>query len=272
MGGLMVDTGPGAPRRPDDIRHTPVGGLPRATPREGTPVQPPGAPSHRAHQHAPSSSRPPPPKRRPASGERPRPPTPASPNQAASRRPSTYRSPAPHNLPTSRPHGPTANRRLATDQRRHTARRPVPDRRLAPIRQPVRPRRCLAVNRPVADRWVGKVWWSVRGWGVHGRGGVQPGSAEWAGVPEAQDAYSERAERRFSTGPMGVRETSGVQVRLGAREQEQEQERERRARRRAGRRSGLVAAGVLVLAGLVTVGLLLTPGSGDDDGGTGAVQ
>ncbi|NVI91705.1 hypothetical protein [Actinomadura sp. BRA 177] len=71
---------------------------------------------------------------------------------------------------------------------------------------------------------------------------------------------------------MGVRETSGVQVRLGAREQEQEQERERRARRRAGRRSGLVAAGVLVLAGLVTVGLLLTPGSGDDDGGTGAVQ
>ena len=45
----MVDTGPGAPRRPDDIRHTPPGGFPRATPREGTPVQPadarpPGAP------------------------------------------------------------------------------------------------------------------------------------------------------------------------------------------------------------------------------------
>ncbi|WP_210748739.1 hypothetical protein, partial [Actinomadura latina] len=98
-------------------------------------------------------------------------------------------------------------------------------------------------------------------------GGGEPGGAEWAGVPEAQDAYTEREERSSPTGPMGVRETSGVQVRLGSREQEQE----RTARRRAGRRSGLVAAGVLVLAGLVTVGLILTPGSGDD-GGTGAVQ
>jgi hypothetical protein len=61
---------------------------------------------------------------------------------------------------------------------------------------------------------------------------------------------------------MGVHETSGVQVRLGSRERE----RQRQARRRAGRRSGLVAVGVLVLAGLVTAGLLLTPGSGDESG------
>lgn len=94
---------------------------------------------------------------------------------------------------------------------------------------------------------------------VEARGGVA-----WAAVPEAQDAYSEQEEASSTTGPMGVRETSGVQVRLGSRERE----RERMARRRAGRRSGLVAAGVLVLAGLVSVGLVLTRGSGD--GGTGA--
>lgn len=108
-----------------------------------------------------------------------------------------------------------------------------------------------------------------QGWGRSderaGYSGSQVGDAEWAGVPEAQDVYSQREERSSTTGPMGVRETSGVQVRLGSRERE----RERQARRRAGRRSGLVAAGVLVLAGLVTIGLLLTPGSGDDDG-TGA--
>ncbi|MEU5990840.1 hypothetical protein ABZ806_17860 [Spirillospora sp. NPDC047418] len=96
-------------------------------------------------------------------------------------------------------------------------------------------------------------------------GPARAGAAEWAGVPEAQDAYSEREERSSTAGPMGVRETSGVQVRLGSRERE----RDRQARRRAGRRSGLVAAGVLVLAGLVTAGLVLTPGSGDD-GGTDA--
>lgn len=97
-------------------------------------------------------------------------------------------------------------------------------------------------------------------------GPARAGASEWAGVPEAQDAYSEREERSSTTGPMGVRETSGVQVRLGSRGRE----RDRQARRRAGRRSGLVAAGVLVLAGLVTAGLVLTPGSGED-GGTEAV-
>ncbi|WUH97989.1 hypothetical protein OHR68_31470 [Spirillospora sp. NBC_00431] len=66
---------------------------------------------------------------------------------------------------------------------------------------------------------------------------------------------------------MGVRETSGVQVRLGSRERTREKGRDGRARLRAGRRGGLAAAGVLVLAGLATIGLVLTRGSGD--GGTG---
>ncbi|TDC63612.1 hypothetical protein E1200_21865 [Actinomadura sp. GC306] len=98
--------------------------------------------------------------------------------------------------------------------------------------------------------------------------GTEPrGAAAWAGASEAQDAYQGPDEEVPSTtGPMGVgvRETSGVQVRLGPRERERELE--RRARQRAaGRRSGIVAAGVLVLAGLVTAGLVLTGGSGDGD-------
>ncbi|MGC4954407.1 hypothetical protein ACLQ2P_14440 [Actinomadura citrea] len=103
-----------------------------------------------------------------------------------------------------------------------------------------------------------------RVWGTPPRSHPEPplGGSEWAAVPEAQDAYSESEDRSSTTGPMGVRETSGVQVRLGS----WERERERRERRRRGRRSGLVAAGVLVLAGLVTVGLVLTPGSGDKGG------
>ncbi|MFI0481676.1 hypothetical protein [Actinomadura sp. 9N215] len=125
--------------------------------------------------------------------------------------------------------------------------------------------------------------------------------------------YDEWDESSSAIGAMGVRETSGVQVRLGSRERERERPRERGpeqerppvqgraakrgrsrardrgaererpqgrgraaersreggARRRAGRRSGLVAAGVLVLAGLVTIGLVLTRGSGDGGTGTG---
>ncbi|TDC46843.1 hypothetical protein E1281_27185 [Actinomadura sp. KC345] len=99
------------------------------------------------------------------------------------------------------------------------------------------------------------------------------GDGSWSGASDVQDPYSERESPRqgalagregeaSSTGPLHLRETSGVQVRLGSREREEE----RLARRRAGRRSGLVAAGVLVLAGLVTVGLVLTRGSGDGDG------
>ncbi|TDE17912.1 hypothetical protein [Actinomadura sp. 6K520] len=103
------------------------------------------------------------------------------------------------------------------------------------------------------------------------RPGTEPrGAAAWAGASEAQDAYLEQVEEVSSTtGPMGVRETSGVQVRLGPRERELE----RRARQRAaGRRSGLVAAGVLVLAGLVTAGVLLTGGSGDGETSTVASE
>ncbi|MEU8125415.1 hypothetical protein AB0C21_42455 [Spirillospora sp. NPDC049024] len=104
-------------------------------------------------------------------------------------------------------------------------------------------------------------------WGTPPRSQPDPrlGGSEWAAVPEAQDAYSER-EEWSAPGPMGVRETSGIQVRLGSRERE----RERSERRRKGRRSGLVAAGVLVLAGLVTAGLVLTPDSGGKGGGTTA--
>ncbi|TMQ89874.1 hypothetical protein ETD83_37915 [Actinomadura soli] len=88
------------------------------------------------------------------------------------------------------------------------------------------------------------------------------GDAAWAGAPEAQGAYNEQDEPPPMPGPMGLRDTSGVQVRLGSRRRA----RQGGARRRGGRRGGLVAAGALVLAGLVTVGLVLTRGSGD--GGT----
>ncbi|MDL4821032.1 hypothetical protein [Actinomadura opuntiae] len=95
----------------------------------------------------------------------------------------------------------------------------------------------------------------------------------WAGVPAAQDDFAARdvpqrkeaGEEPSGAGPMGVRETSGVQVRLGSRTRA----RQERPRRRGGRRGGLVAGGVLALAALVTAGLVLTPGSGDDKGGDG---
>ncbi|MFI0372870.1 hypothetical protein ACH35V_33835 [Actinomadura sp. 1N219] len=91
------------------------------------------------------------------------------------------------------------------------------------------------------------------------------GDALWTGVPEAQDAFMEPDEPLSATGPMGVRETSGVQVRLGSRRRA----RQGTTRRTGGRRGGLAAAGVLVLAGLITVGLVLTRGSGDGDTATG---
>ncbi|TDD29749.1 hypothetical protein E1287_30355 [Actinomadura sp. KC06] len=90
------------------------------------------------------------------------------------------------------------------------------------------------------------------------------GDALWAGVPEAQNAFMEPDEPLSTTGPMGVRETSGVQVRLGSRRRARQGKTRRTGGRRGGR-GGLVAAGVLVLAGLITVGLVLTRGSGDGD-------
>ncbi|MGI5204470.1 hypothetical protein ACQEU6_23175 [Spirillospora sp. CA-108201] len=188
-----MDTEQGLPRRPGEIRHTPSQGIPKATPREGTPVQPPGAAV---------------------------PPPGAVMPQTA--RPGAPASPVGPPLPPDAPTRPIV----------HTA-------QAAP-----------AASAP------------PRVWGTPPRSHPAPplGGSEWAAVPEAQDAYSEPEEWSSGTGPMGVRETSGVQVRLGSRERE----RERRERRRKGRRSGLVAAGVLVLAGLVTAGLVLTPGSGDE--------
>ncbi|MCP9953213.1 hypothetical protein LUX33_35420 [Actinomadura madurae] len=111
---------------------------------------------------------------------------------------------------------------------------------------------------------------------VHGAPAPQTPPRVWGTPPQpppehdpratVRDARPERGERNSTTGPMGVHETSGVQVRLGSRERE----RQRQARRRAGRRGGLVAAGVLAVAGLVTAGLVLTPGSGGDSGSDAA--
>ncbi|WP_433476788.1 hypothetical protein ACQPZP_06830 [Spirillospora sp. CA-142024] len=176
-----MDTERGLPRRPGEIRHTPAQGVPKVTPREGTPVQPPGAP---IPPGAPTS-------------------------------PIVQAAPAPRPAPGA-----------------HPSQQGPPRVWGAPPRSPA-PERAARV-----------------------------GAAEWAAVPEAQDAYSGREARPSTPEPMGVRETSGVQVRLGSRDRERER---RAARRRAGRRGGLVAAGVLVLAGLVAIGLVLTPGSGDED-------
>ncbi|SNT61668.1 hypothetical protein SAMN05443665_106517 [Actinomadura meyerae] len=201
-----MDTKPGVPRVPGGgALHTPAHGLPKATPREGTPVRPPGAPVPPGAPNRPIVRTPPAAEGPPSVWGKP----PAAPPAAVPR-------------PAAAP--PAAGSPAA----------------------PVEP----------APPWPG------------GAGNALVGDAEWAGVPEAQEAYSRREERSSTTGPMGVRETSGVQVRLGPRERARERARERRANGGAGRRSGLVAAGVLVLAALVTAGLVLTPGSGDD-GGTG---
>ena len=90
-----------------------------------------------------------------------------------------------------------------------------------------------------------------------------PEEAAWEAVPEAQNAYVDRdVPPSSTTGPIGPRVTSGVQVRIASREPE----RGRRRARTPGGRGGLIAAGVLALAGLVTAGLFLTRGTGD--GGT----
>lgn len=274
----MVETGSGAPRRPDDIRHAPAHDLPKATPREGTPVQPagapipPGAPTRPIVQSPPSGEAPPrvwgtPPASAPAGPGVPQPPG----------LPQTVRLPRPGTPPEQT--APPADLSQTGGWPRVEAQPGgAPPSRAAGAAPPPD----LPQPGGSASGTAGEVegaaavnrWSGVGGSPSAGQsagsprtgGGTAPGGAEWAGVPEAQDAYSGREERSSTTGPMGVRETSGVQVRLGS----LEQERERRARRRAGRRSGLVAAGVLILAGLVTIGLILTPGSGDDDG-TGAV-
>ncbi|MEU8804307.1 hypothetical protein [Spirillospora sp. NPDC048819] len=205
-----MNTEPGVPRRPGEVRGTPPhGNAARATPVQGTPVHPgPAAqPSPRADVRIPPGAPVPP-------GAPTRPIVHAAPG--GQEPPRVWGRPPESPQPHVQPHVPSPEQPGAE-----------PDQR---------------------------------------------GGAAWAGVSEAQDAYTEQDaytgqdeyaepgdEPSSTTGPMGVRETSGVQVRLGSREREQE----RRARQRAGRRSGLVAAGVLVLAGLVMVGLVLTRGPGD---------
>lgn len=244
-----MDMEPGVPRGPDGAGHTPAHGLPRATPREGTPVRPPGAPIPPGAPNRPIVQTP------PAAEAPPRvwgTPPPAAPPEPVLPQPGGL--PQTLNMPTSSAY-PTSPAQ------------PAGPAQPGPIAEPGGVGQSGVAGQVGRSAQVGAV--AQAGGGAQPGGGAQgvqgTGDAEWAGVPEAQEPYSRRAERSSTTGPMGVRETSGVQVRLGSRERE----RERRARRRAGRRSGLVAAGVLVLAGLVTAGLILTPGSGDD-GGTGA--
>ncbi|MWA06944.1 hypothetical protein F8568_042715 [Actinomadura sp. LD22] len=79
-----------------------------------------------------------------------------------------------------------------------------------------------------------------------------------------QAAVRQPVEEPSAAGPMGSRETSGVQVRLGSRALDGQGR-----NRRRGRRGGLIAGGVLVLAAAVTAGLVLLPRSGDGKGGEG---
>lgn len=215
-----MDMEPGVPRRPGDIRNTPAHGIPRVTPREGTPVQPPGPP---IPPTAPTS-----PIVHTVPGAHTVPGVQAAPGVQAP--PSVWGTP------------PSSNQSQPGD----VSRPGVPPQTGAPSR----------TDGPSRTETAAR------------SGAAQAGEAMWAG-PDAREVYSERERRPSATGPVGARETSGVQVRLGARERERRHEREQRARRRARRSGGLVAAGVLILAGLVTAGLLLAPRPGDE-GGTGA--
>lgn len=85
----------------------------------------------------------------------------------------------------------------------------------------------------------------------------------WGDVPEAREAYAGE-NRRFAAEHPAARESGGVEVRLSPRARAREAGRVRRRRN-----GGLLAAlGVVVLAGLVTAGVVLTSGPA---GGGGAV-
>ena len=100
--------------------------------------------------------------------------------------------------------------------------------------------------------------------------GEGAGTYRAGGVPVEPDAPA------VTTGPMGARETSGVQVRLGSRGGRARRERAR-AERAAGRsrpgrggRAGFVAAAVVALAGLVMGGVVLSSGTRESDAGNAA--
>lgn len=253
-----MDTEPVLPRRPGEFRNTPAHGIPaaKATPVEGTPIHPPpSAPSpHAPPPHAPPSrlaaTYPAAPHPAAAPQARPGGAGPAADTGARTGAGTTQGAPIPPDAPTN----PIVHASPGHQEPPQVwGRPPTSPQPPAPEPEPL----------PAESLPEPEVGPGLRG------------DAAWAGASEAQDPYVEPVGGPSSTtGPMGVRETSGVQVRLGSLERERERERERelrrRARQRAGRRSGLVAAGVLVLAGLVTIGLVLTGGPGDGDSGTAA--
>ncbi|MBE1533510.1 hypothetical protein [Actinomadura algeriensis] len=107
--------------------------------------------------------------------------------------------------------------------------------------------------------------------------GVGP-RGEGAGTYRAGGAPREPDAPVSTTGPMGTRETSGVQVRLGTQDGRARRERARAERARAerprsgkGRRAGFVAAGVVALAGLVMGGVVLSSSTREGDAGSAAL-
>jgi hypothetical protein len=317
-----VDTDPGIPRRPGDIRNTPPHGFasPAATPAQGTPVHPaaspagpggapipPGAPAH------PIMRTPVPPGQQPYAGPGQAPggqtpagqapgggtpphawgPVPASPPQTGPQAavpgyrtgpqaavprsqtgpqvavPRTQTGPQPavpgyQTGPQRAVPGSQTGPQAAVPGSRTGPQAAVPRSQTGP--QPAVPGYQTGPQRAVPHRQAGS----------QGpvRQPVVQGDMAWSGVPAAQDDFAARdvprrgepAEDSSTGGPMGARETSGVQVRLGSRALER-QERNRRRGGRGGRRGGLIAGGVLVLAAAVAAGLLLMPRSGGDKGG-----
>ncbi|MEV5831744.1 hypothetical protein AB0L25_39890 [Spirillospora sp. NPDC052242] len=130
--------------------------------------------------------------------------------------------------------------------------------------------------------------------------GFVPGAGQPSGPAMPQPSASGAGpgagagdEAASTTGPMGTRETSGVQVRLGTRGGRGRRERARaeraaderarpdghpgpegpggRSGRRAGRRAGFVAAAVVALAGLVTAGVVVTSSGREGEAGNAAL-
>ncbi|MFD0902811.1 hypothetical protein [Actinomadura sediminis] len=116
------------------------------------------------------------------------------------------------------------------------------------------------------------------GAGAVGGSASGPASAPLPGVGDEPGAV---------TGPMGVRETSGVQVRLGTRGGRGRRERARAERaagerpgpgehpgerpgKRAGKRAGIVAGGVVALAALVMAGVVLSSSTREGEAGNAA--